>query len=231
MELSEDERRHIRHMYRANLATVDRTLGPILELARADGTLLVVTSDHGEGLGEHGFYGHGPSVFRENLHIPLIVRGAGVEIGVDDGVTSTVDLRPTLVELCELVEPLETARDGHSLVARLQGAPAPVDPPPVYFSGRYGSGPDPASGAIVRGWSVFVDASGAPHAFDLSSDPIEAKDRGAGDQAPDDIREQLRAIGDRQARYAHLGAVPMGAAPKLTDADEADLRALGYAGD
>ncbi len=39
-----------------------------------DNSIIVVTSDHGEAFGEHKFYGHGNSLYREALHVPLIIR-------------------------------------------------------------------------------------------------------------------------------------------------------------
>lgn len=233
MELPESEKKHIRHMYRANLATVDQTLEPILELARSDGTLLVVTSDHGEGLGEHGFYGHGPSVYRENIHIPLIYRGPGVKVGVDEGLASTVDLRPTLIEMCELFEPASTKRDGHSLKERLGGADVAKDMPPVFFSGRYGSGNATATGMQTEGDTVFVDTEGQIHIFFSANDLAQRFDWGTSDEydlSDPDVISRTFDVRTRQEKFAHLNDAPTGEAPNLTKEDQADLRALGYGG-
>ncbi|MDE0896826.1 MAG: sulfatase-like hydrolase/transferase, partial [Planctomycetota bacterium] len=236
-------KKHIRHLYRANLATVDQALGPILDLARSEGTLLVVTSDHGEGLGEHNFYGHGPSVHRENLHIPLIYRGPGVEIGVDTIPASTVDLRPTLVEMCELFAPLEPRPDGYSLLPRLQGTPPSADVPRIHFSGRYGSAGDPARGFLETGNRVtFQDAQGEFHTYDLNSDPNESLNLWEGGHSigclgyynvdgPPRPECDLFRIRRWQETYRHLGELPTGDAPNLTVDDKADLNALGYGGD
>ena len=234
MELPESEKKHIRHLYRANLATVDQTLQPILELARSEGTLLVVTSDHGEGLGEHDFFGHGPSVYRENLHIPLIYRGPGVRVGVDEGLASTVDLRPTLIEMCELFEPASTKRDGQSLVERIGGAEAPEEMPPVYFSGRYGAGKATATGMQTTDDTVFVDTEGQIHIFSNETDLAQRFDLGTSTDYEISDVETMGKIADvhlRQKRSAHLNDAHAGEAPDLTEKDLADLRALGYAGD
>ena len=62
-----------------------------------DDTLIVFTSDHGEGFGEHGLYLHANSFFSELVHVPLIIAGPGITSGkrVTEPV-SHVDLMPTL---------------------------------------------------------------------------------------------------------------------------------------
>ena len=234
MELTDDEKKHVRHLYRANLATVDQTLGPILELARAPETLLVVTSDHGEGLGEHDFYGHGPSVYRENIHIPLIYRGPGVQVGVDQGLASTVDLRPTLMEMCELWEPASIKSDGGSLARRLAGEELPPDAEPVRFSSRYGTGRAPSVGLMTVDATMFVGPLGELHLFGNATDLEQRLDWGAmtDDEGCDPSwLAMLPGLRERQQAYAYLSEAPSGEAPQLTAEDRADLKALGYAGD
>ena len=67
--------------------------------ARARGEVLVVVlSDHGEGLGEHGERVHGFFVYETTLRVPLLLRGPGIPAGSRLGVTTrTVDLMPTLL--------------------------------------------------------------------------------------------------------------------------------------
>ncbi|MGQ0647592.1 MAG: sulfatase [Gemmatimonadaceae bacterium] len=64
--------------YDGGIAYMDDALGSLFaELRRRgllDRTLVVVSSDHGEGFGEHGLHGHGNSLYRTELHVPLVVR-------------------------------------------------------------------------------------------------------------------------------------------------------------
>jgi hypothetical protein len=75
---------------------MDRKLeGFYAEARRAgllDDTLLIVTSDHGEGFGEHGLYLHDSSVYQTHLHVPLYVHHPDLAPGVVDDVVSTRDL-------------------------------------------------------------------------------------------------------------------------------------------
>ena len=67
---------------------------------RLDDTLVIVTSDHGEGLGDHGEDTHGFFVYESTLRVPLVIRGPAVKAGTRlEGVARTIDLLPTILEL------------------------------------------------------------------------------------------------------------------------------------
>ena len=87
--------------YRAEVRYADRQLGRLLEAwdRRPGPSVVAVTGDHGEGLGEHGFLGHGLYVYQEQLHVPLVLAGDGLPSGrrVEE-VTSMVDLGATLLD-------------------------------------------------------------------------------------------------------------------------------------
>jgi choline-sulfatase len=84
-------------------------------------TLLVVTSDHGEGLGEHEESVHGFFVYETTLHVPLIVRAPGVKPGHRlQVVARTVDVLPTVLELLGLAEVIPRV-SGRSLAAAFRG--------------------------------------------------------------------------------------------------------------
>jgi arylsulfatase len=105
-----DGRRELRYyvaQYDANVRFTDEKIGELLDRARAlgllDQALVVFTADHGESLGEHGYYfGHGRLPYNDGARVPLVVsfprggvpRGARVERPVE-----LVDLFPTLLEL------------------------------------------------------------------------------------------------------------------------------------
>ncbi len=66
------------------------------------GTLLMLHSDHGEAFGEHGSFGHQPVLYEENIHVPFLIHGAGVEGAVDEPLS--------LVEIPEMI--LDYVRNG-----------------------------------------------------------------------------------------------------------------------
>jgi len=110
--------------YRGEVAYADAQLGRVLDgldaLDLADRTNVVVTADHGEGLGEHGALRHGTNLFDEAVVVPLFVRGPALPRGVRvRGPAQLEDLMPTLLSL-QGVDAPETA-DGVDLRGWLEG--------------------------------------------------------------------------------------------------------------
>ncbi|HEY6738360.1 MAG TPA: sulfatase-like hydrolase/transferase [Actinopolymorphaceae bacterium] len=94
--------RRLRHHYLANVALLDDQIGEVIAAAEArfgDDLIVVFSCDHGEMLGNHGFWGKNACVYEDVLHVPLILRrpgraGAGTRT---DRLTSLVDVFPTLL--------------------------------------------------------------------------------------------------------------------------------------
>ena len=95
-------------LYDATVAAADREVGALLDALRDhrlnDRTIVVVTSDHGEELGEHGGFGHGRTLHDEVLRVPLLVRAPGIAPGVVDAPVTLADVAPTLLRLAGLAE-------------------------------------------------------------------------------------------------------------------------------
>ncbi|SEE61366.1 sulfatase family protein [Ruania alba] len=92
----------LRAAYFGSLAFVDEQIGRILTALRDSGrerdTLVLVTTDHGDLLGDHGLLMKGPWHYDSCIRVPMIAAGAGTEVGASfDGLTSHLDLRPTLL--------------------------------------------------------------------------------------------------------------------------------------
>ncbi len=95
---------------------VERLLRELDDLGLADNTIVVMTSDHGELGGAHGMSGKGATTFREQLHVPLVIRHPSLEVPrgkVCRAVTSHVDLTPTLLAMAHA--------DGSNATADLPG--------------------------------------------------------------------------------------------------------------
>ncbi|HYT31086.1 MAG TPA: sulfatase, partial [Thermoanaerobaculia bacterium] len=155
--------------YLGEVAGIDEALGPLIEDLRASHipTLLVLTSDHGEALGDHGEETHGLFAYEATLHVPLILWGPGlVSPGRDESLRGHVDILPTVLPQARAALP--PGLPGHSLLAA--GNPA---------SGSYF---EALSASITRGWAPlrgvirdgtkFVDLP-IPELYDLRSDPKE----------------------------------------------------------
>ena len=135
--------------YDSEIAYADAHIGKLLakvdELGLRDSTMVVLTSDHGESLGEHGYVGHGRSLSQGIVSIPLIVRYPGVIPAgqvIDDNV-SLLDITPTILDFTigdQNEQDLPTAFTGRSLAAALTAEEPIPDRPIRYitFAGKKG---------------------------------------------------------------------------------------------
>lgn len=101
--LTDEERSVLRTLYRGELAYLDDTIRRLVDGLAAAGewedTVLVVTSDHGENVGDHGFVGHQYALTDTLVHVPLVVTGGSFGPGTDtDRLVQLVDLAPTLLD-------------------------------------------------------------------------------------------------------------------------------------
>lgn len=115
--LNEKEIELVRNWYAAAVKYLDDELGRFLEFYSrnlADDTVLLLTADHGEQLGEHGLWEHSHCFYDETLKIPLIAVGPGLPEGKRrEDLASHVDVFDTLCDLCDLDRPRTTS--GRSL--------------------------------------------------------------------------------------------------------------------
>ena len=214
--------------YDAEITAADRALGRVLDRLRddrlLDDTVVVVTADHGESLGEHGEKTHAVFVYDATVKVPLLLRypklfRAG---SVYRGPVSHVDLVPTLLSLLGL--PLPESTDGASLLAALRGEAPPPDRPQYSESllSEVGFGMAPLH-AIRSGGMKYIRAP-RPELYDLRADPSELADLHA--------KEPRRAalLDDRLSDVMDLSsrrAVAAEASPMSKETMEA-LRSLGY---
>lgn len=222
-DLDVDQAAHVEHLYRANLANADRGVRALLKrLERDPGALVVLTSDHGESLGDQGYWGHGYRLHPACVDIPLIVAGPGVVPGVDAGPACTVDVAPTLRELCGL--PPGPDQDGRSLARRLAGG-EPGGPRPLLLSTRYNPGNVPLQGVVDGPFKLVLDGDGTARLFDRRDDPEELVDVA---EAHPEVLARLLPLAEARRR---AGASLAERDRVELDAHEAELRALGYLGD
>ena len=203
--------------YEGEIAAADAALGDLVTgLKRAavyDDALVVLASDHGEGLGEHGEDEHGILLYREVLHVPLLVkrpRAAGAGSSIERAV-GLVDVLPTLTEAVGIATPSGLA--GRSLFA---ANPAPAA---VYSETYYPR--------IHLGWSELhslvderyhlIDGP-RPELFDLRRDPAEKEDLGRTSATV--VAAMTRELGVRRGDFRAPDAV--------SAAEREKLQALGY---
>jgi arylsulfatase A-like enzyme len=227
---------HVPPRHRAKVDAYDRTIreaddlmGDLLAelegLGLAERTVVVLLSDHGESFGEHGATGHGFSGFREQLWVPLVLRGPDVPEGLEiDAPASLVDVAPTLLDLLG-VEPLPLAQ-GKSLAPALRGEDLGADRP-LFFAWLQ----DGAAG-VRLGERKYVRSNleSEPRVFDIVRDPEER----APLPAPGEFRPLAeKLVSEQRAESERLRATlshgtPSPGEPALSEHMERSLRALGY---
>lgn len=95
-----DERTHLINSYDGEIRYLDHQIGVFLEALDARDLLeeshVIFTSDHGEGFGEQGYYGHPRLLHDEFLHVPLIIHWPSGDHSVSSSNVSTIDIAPTI---------------------------------------------------------------------------------------------------------------------------------------
>lgn len=115
--ISEDKTLELRHGYAASISYMDAQVGRIVQhlntLDISNNTVIVLASDHGFHLGEHGNWGKS-TLYDVALHSPLIISVPGKQSGQTDALVELVDIYPTLCDACSL--PTPTQLEGVSLM-------------------------------------------------------------------------------------------------------------------
>ena len=199
-----DEVRRARRAYYAAVSYIDDHIGRIRErvdeLGLADDTVIIVTSDHGDMLGEKGLW-YKMSPYEQSSRVPMIVHGPEhlVPKGRFANPVCLLDLMPTLLELSGA--PAASEQDGRSLLetARREraGEAAPGDRDVVieYLA----EGTLRPQLTLVRGHLKLVVCPGDPvQLFDLSADPDELQNRAERPEYAESVREMREAL---EARY------------------------------
>jgi arylsulfatase A-like enzyme/tetratricopeptide (TPR) repeat protein len=216
-------------LYAGEIAYVDQCVGEVLTKLRTlgadDNTLLIITGDHGESLGEHGEAKHGFFVYQSTLHVPLIIRAHRASSGRQvAAIVSLVDLMPTVLDLVGLKTPAQV--EGVSLRRCLEGGPVPDRRRPVYCESL-----EPATfqcstlqGLVEAGWK-YIRAPGE-ELYDLQRDPGEHTNlAGKESQRAGRMRGRLEAT----LQEMDAAAPRRGAAAVDPEAVKR-LQSLGYVG-
>jgi arylsulfatase A-like enzyme/Flp pilus assembly protein TadD len=209
--------------YTDEVLAVDAELGRFLDVLRAERrlerTLVVVTADHGESLGEHGEATHGLFAYDATLRVPLIIVGAGVRAATVDQPVSHVEVAATLLSL---VGARAEGLDGDPLQSVLE-APGD-DRRGIYFEAmdaHLTRGWAPLAGVVREDWK-YVDLPLA-ELYQLSADPAESRNLVTSDA------ERAARLARETAEWQRGGTAAIERAAVDADA-AARLRSLGYTG-
>ena len=194
-ELDDDATWYLRDCYQAEVAELDRTAGDIVSELQEEGifddTLFIVTSDHGECIGHHGFFDHLFNLYDDLLRVPLILRHPKLPQGeVRSGLVQLSDLFPTVLTLLGQ----DAIRRRLKLPGRtlpLEGE-APGPERPLFFLFRRGSPvlarlrdtlPAQTVSLLDRdlfgvrhgAWKCILDHTGETRLYNAVEDPTEGK--------------------------------------------------------
>ncbi len=203
--------------YLGEVSAVDGFLAPFLdELTNTgpDSSLVLFTSDHGEGLGDHGEDTHGLFAYESTLRVPLMIWGAGVAAGRDPSLVGHIDLLPTVLDALSL--PDLDDLPGRSL---LRHAPSET-PRALYFeafTAAFSLGWAPLRGTIL-GSDKLIDLP-IPELYDLAADPAELDNRFAAE------RRRARVVANA---ISPASAWPPGRRAVIGSEEVKQLQSLGY---
>ena len=216
---------HLIALYDGEIRYVDDELGRVFDHLRARGldrgTLVFLTSDHGEEFLEHGSWEHQKTLYEEVIRVPLVVAGPGVAPRKEKWQTSLLDVTPTVLAWAGLSP--SPVQQGKSLLNT---------PGTREAYGETDHTIDHTHKVFLRagaGWwkgILSLDADGTPVSeewYDLAADPGEAKSKTLRNNVADAIR--ARAIQRWRDARSRGGAGP---AVQLTPEQRERLRALGY---
>jgi len=169
---TDEQVRNARHGYYANVSYFDSWLGKLLETldetGRRDDTIVIVTSDHGDMLGDRGAW-FKMSFHERSARVPLVFAGPGIENGTVDNVCSHLDLLPTLLDMAG-AEPADNL-PGRSLMPSAAGESDPIDETFGEYTAEMTSEP---IFMIRRGRYKYIHCSTDPaQLYDVEADPLE----------------------------------------------------------
>ena len=216
--------------YDGEVAYTDSLIGEFRQALEERGllanSLVILTADHGEGLGDHGEASHGFFVYDSTIHVSLIMRppsdsGAG---RVVDMAVSHVDIFPTVLDAVDLSAPKRV--HGQSLLPVIAGENVEPDrdvySESLYPLLHYGWAPLRA----IRTDNRKLISAPRPEVFDVVADPPELSDLSL--EQPGLTSELEKRLADLRAKI-ESDAPAAGAAPDIDSETLAQLQALGYA--
>ena len=171
------------------ISMIDEGVGRILtrldQLGIRDDTIVVFTSDHGDMMGDHGLFLKGFMHYRGSLQVPMVIDVPGIEPGRTMALVSSIDLGPTLMDLCDIVA--YDGIQGASLAPVVRDAGARVresvlieDDVPIIMS-KLTPIPARTRTLLMDDYRYTRNAKGEEQLFDLAEDPDEMHDLRARD--------------------------------------------------
>lgn len=214
--------------YDGNLAYVDGLIGGFIAnldaKAALDNSVVIITSDHGESMMQHGRIGHGIDLYEEFIHVPLVVWAPsipGFEPGVVDEKVSVLDLFKTLVEIFELESPDQL--DGASWLPLLKGQRQDRTTK-IFAQNLVGDKVSVRKGDLKMIANVDVQTRElvSQEVYDLRTDPAETTNIMTNGKAFDELHDAL------QKYVSSWPDPPVVESDVLSEEQTEQLEAVGY---
>lgn len=218
-----------RRLYDGEIVYLDHHLARLFDGLRQRGlyedSIIALTADHGEEFFEHGGWWHGQTLFEEQVHVPLIIKGTGrTGAGnVNNALVTSLDVAPTLIALAGVAVPQQM--QGKALVLR----PGQTGGRDAVFAEEDFEG-NVLFAVRTETWKRIAANPGNPRGlpreqlFKIDSDPGEREDLAARNR---EVASELAAKTDTFKREAKAEAVESAGA-SVDAATKERLRALGY---
>jgi arylsulfatase A-like enzyme len=133
--------------------------------------ILIVTADHGEGLGDHGAPYHSTDLYNSNVHVPWVIAGPGIKAQRVAETVSLTDLMPTIVDLAGFVPPTGNVVDGRSVADLAQGRRLGDPDAGIAFAAMIRDRSNPGGiTALVRGGWKLIDNGASLELYDVRAD-------------------------------------------------------------
>ena len=173
--VSEADIRRARRGYYANVSYFDSKIGEIVrtieEIGQLDNTIFIVTSDHGDMLGERGLW-YKMNFFEHSARVPLVMAGPGIAAGAISSPCSLVDLLPTMLDFAGASDlPMGRPVDGRTLAPMARGG----DEDEGTVIGEYCAEMTSEPVFMIRRgpWKYVHCDDDPPQLYDVEADPLE----------------------------------------------------------
>ena len=244
-QLNDIEREALAALYDEEISYLDHKIGELYRWLKdgglLDNTLLVITADHGEHLGEHGLYSHVASLHEPVVHIPMIlyypaVVGTGIE---REPFMQLTDILPTVLSAAQIDYQHGDLLAGKAWFhAHVQGSAdrcvvGEWEGRVPYFVQRRLQENEAAVNidwirvpqTMIRDgrYKLILEHTSPRHLYDLVKDPQE--EQNLVDQRPDIVRQLSEKLAEWQAEHPKRGVAPM---YELEEVTKKNLEGLGY---
>lgn len=211
-------------LYRGEVSYVDTEVGKVQQLLKSnslwENTMVIVVADHGECLGERGYWYLHTGLYNQTTHVPFLIRSPRLKAQKIQSYVSAVDIVPTVLDLARL--PVPQGIEGLSLRPLLEGKEQKL------HNALYGHHWHNAQTFVLKPpykMIVNTEEDGSPknyELYDIVRDPFEKQNilASIGQITADKIKH----LADQKLRPPKDAREPVG----LTEEEERVLRSLGY---